>query len=82
MTPENGDDPNETYDPLQIDKAYGNFEYVLGDLTDRASHSHPLFKSNNATVFGVIEGAPRGIVYSSLQPSSPLQEKRTDVAPG
>ena len=65
LTPENKDDPNGTHDPLKTDKAYGNSGSVLGDLNAHASHSHPLFKSNNATVFGAIEGATRGTVYST-----------------
>ena len=65
VTPENGDDSNGTYYHLQIDKAYGNSGSMLGDLIARASHSQPLFKSDNATVFGPIEGTTRGTVYST-----------------
>ena len=65
VTPESGDDPNETYSPLQIEKVHGSSGSVLCDLIARVSHSHPLFKSNNATVFGAIEGATRGTVYST-----------------
>ena len=66
VTPKDGDDPNETYDPLQTDKVYGNSGSVLGDLITRASHTHPLFKFNNAIVFGEIEGAIRGTLYFTL----------------
>ena len=65
VVPESGNDPNGSYDPLQTNKSYGNSGSVLGDLIDRASHSHPLFKSDNATVFGAIEAATRGTVYST-----------------
>ena len=50
-TPENGSDPNAGYDPLQDNKLYGNSGSVLGDLIACASHSHPLYKTDNATVF-------------------------------
>ena len=65
VTPENRDDPNETYDPVQIDKAYVYAGSVLGFLIACTSHSHPLFKPNNASVFGAIEGATRGTMYST-----------------
>ena len=65
VTPESGTDPNITYDPLQVNKSYGNSGSVLGDSIARASHSHPLFKSDNATVFGAIESATRGSIYST-----------------
>ena len=65
VTPENGDDPNAKYDPLQTNKAYENTGSVLGDLIARASHSHPLFKFDNATVFGAIEGATCETIYST-----------------
>ena len=66
MTPESRNDLNMTYNPLQPNKAYGNSGSVLDDVIDCASHSHPLFKSNNATIFDVIEGAMRGSVYSTV----------------
>ena len=44
---------------------YGNSGSVLEDLIARASHSHPLFKSDNTTVFGSIENVTRGSIYST-----------------
>ena len=55
VTPENGSDPNTNYDPLQI----------TSHTIARASHSHPLYKSDNASVFGAIESAARGSIYST-----------------
>ena len=65
VTPEAGNDPNATYDPLQPGKAYGTSGSVLGDLIARADHNHPLFKSDNATVYGAIEEATRGSIYTT-----------------
>ena len=64
VTPENGNDPNVEYDPLQDGKAYGSSGSVLQDLILRMSHSHSLFKTDNATVYGFIEEATRGSQYA------------------
>ena len=37
----------------------------MGDLISRASHSHPLYKTDNAIVFGAIESATRESVFST-----------------
>ena len=52
-------DPSVTYDPLVADRTYGNSGTVLGDLIDRASHTHVLFKTDNAQVYSLIEQAAR-----------------------
>ena len=54
-----------TYDPLQNDKAYGNSASVLADLIARTSHSHLLYKTDSATVFGDNREATRGSVYAT-----------------
>ena len=38
---------------------------MLGDLIARASHSHPLYNTDKVTVFGAIESATRGSIYST-----------------
>ena len=77
VTPESGNDPNVTYDPLQQGKAYGNSGSVLDDLIARASHTHPLFKSDNATVYGAIEEATRGSVYvTTIKPFARRKDGR------
>ena len=48
-------DPSVTYDPLVANRTYGNSGTVLGDLIDRASHTHVLFKTDNAQVYSLIE---------------------------
>ena len=63
VTSETRDDPNTVFDPLQAGKAYGTSGSILEDLIARASHDHPLFKSDNATAYGAIEEATRGTVY-------------------
>ena len=62
---ESGDDPEATYNPLQNNKAYGISGFVLGDLIARATHSHPLHKTDNTTEFGSIEEATRGSINAT-----------------
>ena len=52
-------DPSVTYDPLVTDRAYGNSGTVLGDMIARASHTHVLYKTDNAQVYSLIEQAAR-----------------------
>ena len=52
-------DPAVTYDPLVADKAFGNSGTVLGDMIARASHTHVLYKTNNAQVYILIYQAAR-----------------------
>ena len=61
-----------------MNKSYGNSGSVLGDLIARASHSYPLFKSDNGTVFGVIESATRGSIYSTI--IKPFARKKDERA--
>ena len=73
VTPENGVDPNATYDPLQTGKAYGSSGSVLQDLILRLSHDHPLFKTDNSTVYG----STRGSNYShTIKPFSRTKNGR------
>ena len=58
-------DPNATYDPLLLNKSYGSSGSILEDLILRSSHSHPLFKTDNASVFNYIEEATRGSIYAT-----------------
>ena len=56
-------DPDTSYDPLETGKPYGSSGSVLEDMIKRSSHSHPLFKSDNATVYSLIEQAARNSQY-------------------
>ena len=58
-TPGTEPDTNVTYDPLEDGKSFGSSGSVLGNLINRSSHTHPLFKSDNATVYSLIEQAAR-----------------------
>ena len=58
-------DPSVTYDPLVTDMAYGNSGTVLGDMIDRASHTHVLYKTDNAQVYSLIEQAARNSSFLS-----------------
>ena len=58
-------DPSVTYDPLVTDMAYRNSGTVLGDMIDRASHTHVLYKTDNAQVYSLIEQAARNSSFLS-----------------
>ena len=64
VTPETGTDPDVTYDPCLTNKAHANSGSVLEDMIRRTSHTHALFKQDNATVFTMIEEAARSTHYS------------------
>ena len=55
----------EADDPLNGSHAYGESRSVLDELIERLSHTHPLFKSDNAAVYSMLEEATRGSVYAS-----------------
>jgi len=77
VTPELGPDTNVTYDPLIALKAYGSSGSILEDLINRSSHDHPLFKNDNATVFGHIEEASRGSIYiTTIKPFARRKDGR------
>ena len=58
-------EPNAVYDPLLTDKSYGSSGSILEDMIYRSSHSHPLFKTDNATVYTYIEESTRGSIYAT-----------------
>ena len=69
VTPETGEDANITYDPCLTDKAHGTSGSILEDLTHRTSHTHHLYKQDNATLFTMIEEATLGTHYANtIQP--------------
>ena len=62
------DDANvtpEVDDPLALGFAYGESGSVLDELIARLTHTDPLYKSDNATVYSLLEEATRGSVYAS-----------------
>ena len=69
VIPETGADAAVTYDPCLPDQAHGSSGSVLEDLIHRTSHTHPLYKQDNASVFTMIEEAARGTHFSNtIQP--------------
>ena len=54
----------EAEDPLQEGKAYGSSGSILSDLIARLSHDSPLYKSDNATLYTLLEEATRNSTYA------------------
>ena len=70
--------PDEGDDPLTAGKAYGESGSVLDELIKRLDHDDPLFKSDNAAVYGMLEKATRGTVYAStIKPFSRTKDGRS-----
>lgn len=77
VVPEDGNDLDTVYDPLMPNKAFGSSGSILDDLINRSSHTHPLFKNDNATVFGHIEEASRGSIFATtIKPFSRTKNGR------
>jgi hypothetical protein len=62
---ENADTPPEVNDPLVLGCAYGRSGSILDELISRLVHTDPLFKSDNASVYSLLEEATRGTIYAS-----------------
>lgn len=56
---------DETADPLQAQAYYGASGSLLDELTARLPHIGPIYKSDNATVYMMIEKAVRGTSVES-----------------
>ena len=56
-------DPAITYDPLVANFAYGSSGLVQDDLIKRSGHDHLLFKTDNKTVYSLIEQAAQNSIY-------------------
>lgn len=54
----------EVDDPLETGKSYGSSGSVLDELISRLSHTDPLFKSDNAMVYSMLEEATRSTIYA------------------
>ena len=66
--------PDETYDPLEANNAFGSSGSVLEDLIKRSSHDHTLYKTDNAMMYGLIEQAYRTLSY--LERIKPFQNHK------
>ena len=70
--------PNEVDDPLVTGKAYGSSGSIIDELIARLDHADPLFKSDNASVYSMMEEATRGSVYAStVKPYSRKKDGRS-----
>ena len=58
------DVPSELDDPLLPDKAYGESGSVIDEMIKRLTHIDPLYKSDNASVYSMLEEATRATVYA------------------
>ena len=56
--------PPEADDPLANNKAFGSSGSILDELIARLDHDHPLYKSDNAMVYSMLEETTRGTVYA------------------
>ena len=69
--------PAEVVDPLVDKKAYGSSGSIIDELIARLTHADPLFKSDNASVYSMMEEATRGTVYAStVKPYSRKKDGR------
>lgn len=57
--------PTEVEDPLTPGKAYGSAGSITDELISRLNHTDPLYKSDNASVYSLLEEATRSTIYAS-----------------
>ena len=62
---EDDDVPNEAGDPLVSVYSCGASGYALDESIAHIYHTYPLYKSDNAMVYSLIEEATRGIIYAT-----------------
>jgi hypothetical protein len=68
----------EAQDPLLPTKSYGSSGSIVDELIKRLSFTDPLYKSDNATVYAMLEEATRGTVYAStIKPHSRTKNGRS-----
>ena len=74
------DDENvtpEVDDPLQPGRAFGESGSVIDEMIGRLNHTDPLFKSDNALVYSMLEEATRGTIYApTIKPFARLKNGR------
>lgn len=71
--------PDELEDPLVNGKAcYGSYGSIIDELIARLTHADPLYKSDNASVYSMMEEATRGTIYAStVKPYSRKKDGRS-----
>ena len=55
--------PDEALDLLLAGKLFGNSGSIIDEMIKRMNHTDPLFKTDNATVYSMLEKASRGTIY-------------------
>jgi hypothetical protein len=74
---ENQEVPDEATDPLLPSKTFGSSGSVIDELINRLTHDDPLYKSDNATLYSMLEEATRGSIYAStVKPHSRKKDGR------
>ena len=64
-------------DPLSFGRAYGSSGSVMQELIDRINHTDPLFKTDNGTVYSMLEVASRATIYATtIKPFSRNKDGR------
>ena len=77
MICENVEVPAEADDPLLQEKAHGESGSVIDEMIKRLSHDDPLYCSDNALVYSMLEESTRGKVYAStIKPFSRAKDGR------
>ena len=56
--------PDEASDPIKLGCSYGRSYSVLEEIISNLDHVNPLNKSNNDSVYSMMEEASRGNVYA------------------
>ena len=69
---------NEVDDPLLPDKSYRKSGSLIDELIQRIDHDSLLYRSNNATLYTMLEEATRNSIYSStIKPYSRKKDGRS-----
>jgi len=69
--------PSEVKDPLLPLKPFGETGSILMELVKRMSHDDPLYKTDNGSVYSMLEVATRGTIYATtIKPFSRLKDGR------
>ena len=69
--------PTEVEDPLLQGRAHGSSGSVINEMIKRLAHDDPLYRSDNALVYFMLEELTRGMVYAStIKPFSKAKDGR------
>ena len=69
--------PTDQSDPLLAGKSYGSSGSVMQEMINRLDHVNPLFKTDNAMIYSMLEIATRTSVYANtIKPFSRTKDGR------